>query len=248
MLAWQAKGRSVLVVGGGHVAAGRILNALEADAKVTVIAPHKGLLPEVVRRIDTGQIASYKDKEFDESDLDDVDLCFVAIDSPEVSSRIWRACKERRIPVNVADVPAECDFYFGSQHRDGPLQIMISTNGTAPKLANLIRMYIAQSLPRNAGNACQNVGRLRRKLRAIAPGPSEVSKRMKWFDRVDCVEADCRMVEVCEKYTLDQLVRLTHKDMDRLLLSYGKGEVPAFWKIHEEKPTWEFDGSFGWHC
>ena len=180
MLAWQVKGKSVLVIGGGHVAAGRIVNALEADANVTVLTPRKGLLPEIAHRIDTGQITTYKDKEFEEADLNGVDLCFAAIDSPDVSSRIWRACKERRIPVNVADVPGECDFYFGSQHRDGPLQIMISTNGTAPKLANLIRVYIARCLPRNAGSGCSNVGRLRRKLRAISPGHTEVSKRMKW--------------------------------------------------------------------
>lgn len=83
--------------------------------------------------------------------------------------------------MNVADVPSECDFYFGSQHRDGPLQIMISTNGSAPKLANLIRLRIAESLPWNAGRGCQNVGKLRRKLRIIAPGPAEVTKRMKWY-------------------------------------------------------------------
>jgi precorrin-2 dehydrogenase/sirohydrochlorin ferrochelatase len=180
MLAWQVKNKTILVIGGGPVAASRIHNALEADAKVTVLAPRKSLLPEIAHRIDTAQIA-HKNKEFEESDLDGIDLCFSALDSAEMSSRIWRACKEQRIPVNVADVPSECDFYFGSQHRDGSLQIMISTNGTAPKMANLIRMYIARSLPRNAGNGCQNVGRLRRKLRTIAPGHAEVSKRMKWY-------------------------------------------------------------------
>ena len=108
-------------------------------------------------------------------------MCLTAIDSAEASSQIWKLCKARRIPVNVADVPSECDFYFGSQHRDGQLQIMISTNGSAPKLANLIRLRIAESLPTNAGRGCQNVGKLRRKLRSIAPGRSEGPKRMKWY-------------------------------------------------------------------
>ena len=62
------------------------------------------------------------------------------------------------------------------------------------------------------------------------------------------LKTDFRMVEVCEKYSLDELVRLTTEDMDRLLSYYGKGEVPPFWIIHKEKPVWEFDGSFGWHC
>jgi len=61
-------------------------------------------------------------------------------------------------------------------------------------------------------------------------------------------ETDFRMVEVCEKYSLDELVRLKTEDMDRLLSYYGRGAVPPFWMIYEEKPVWEFDGSFGWHC
>ncbi|KAJ2739428.1 Bifunctional dehydrogenase and ferrochelatase, partial [Coemansia sp. BCRC 34490] len=39
IVAWQAKERSILIVGGGSVAAGRVFNALEADAQVTVVAP-----------------------------------------------------------------------------------------------------------------------------------------------------------------------------------------------------------------
>ena len=108
-------------------------------------------------------------------------MCLTAIDSPDASTQIWKLCKEKKIPVNVADVPSECDFYFGSQHRDGPLQIMISTNGSAPKLANLIRLRVAGSLPANAGQGCVNVGKLRRKLRAIALGSAEGPKRMKWY-------------------------------------------------------------------
>ena len=185
ILAWQIRGKTVLIVGGGHVAAGRLLNVLEADAKVVLVCPHKGLSPEVSHRIftqsSTPQIL-YKDKEFDASDLtDDIAMCLTAIDSPEASTRIWKLCKEKKVPVNVADVPSECDFYFGSQHRDGPLQIMISTNGSAPKLANLIRVRVAESLPANAGQGCLNVGKLRRKLRAIAPGSNEGPKRMKWL-------------------------------------------------------------------
>jgi len=163
-------------------------------------------------------------------------MCLTAIDSPEASSKIWKLCKEKKIPVNVADVPSECDFYFGSQHRDGPLQVMISTNGSAPKLANLIRLRIAESLPSNAGQGCLNVGKLRRKLRSIAPGPSEGPKRMKW------------MIDVCKKYTLDELVRLNDEDMNRLLSHYKEGTVPPYGEIHKEEPAYVFDGSFGWHC
>src|SRR5437667_1994749 len=162
------------------VAAGRILNVLNADAKVTVVSPRDGLNKEVAYRVDHKQV-DYVERKFEPSDLDNVDMVLTAIDDPEASSQIYKLCKERRIPVNVADVPPECDFYFGSMHRDGPLQIMVSTNGNGPKLANIIRRQIASNLPQNLGAAIQKVGTLRRKLRKIAPNPEEGPKRMQWY-------------------------------------------------------------------
>jgi precorrin-2 dehydrogenase/sirohydrochlorin ferrochelatase len=108
-------------------------------------------------------------------------MVLVAVDDPEASTQIWQLCKERRIPANIADVPSECDFFFGSVHRDGPLQIMVSTNGNGPKLASMIRKDIADKLPGDVGDAVRNVGILRRKLRDLAPEPHEGPKRMKWL-------------------------------------------------------------------
>ena len=166
---------------GNQVAAGRILNLLDADAKVTLLSPREGLNDEVAYRVDQKQV-EYLDKRFEPSDLDDPNISMVmtAIDEPDVSTTIWKLCKEKRIAANIADVPPECDFYFGSVHRDGPLQIMVSTNGNGPKLANIVRRQIAAGLPYNIGNAVQRVGMLRRKLRKVAPNIEEGPKRMQW--------------------------------------------------------------------
>jgi hypothetical protein len=56
------------------------------------------------------------------------------------------------------------------------------------------------------------------------------------------------MIGVCQKYSLDQLVRLNDADMDRLLQYYKAGTVPSFVDVHPENGLYEFDGSFGWHC
>jgi precorrin-2 dehydrogenase/sirohydrochlorin ferrochelatase len=195
ILAWQIRNKRVLVVGGGEasllrsilglpltflqVAAGRILNVLNADAKVTVVSPREGLNPEVAYRIEKGQV-DYVDRKFEPSDLDNVDMVLTAVDDPEASTQIWKLCKERKIAANIADVPPECDFYFGSVHRDGPLQIMVSTNGKGPRLANIVRRSIAENLPDNVGEAISKVGKLRQMLRKVAPKPEEGPKRMAW--------------------------------------------------------------------
>ncbi|KAI9830597.1 MAG: Bifunctional dehydrogenase and ferrochelatase [Phylliscum demangeonii] len=180
MLAWQVKNKRILVVGGGEVAAGRILNVLNADAHVTVVSPRIGLNDEVAYRIEQQQV-DYVDRKFEPSDLDGVDLVMTAVDDPEASTQIYKLCQLRHIPANIADVPPECDFYFGSVHRDGPLQIMISTNGNGPKLASIVRKKIAARLPKNIGAAIAKVGMLRRKLRKIAPAIEEGPKRMQWY-------------------------------------------------------------------
>jgi precorrin-2 dehydrogenase / sirohydrochlorin ferrochelatase len=195
ILAWQIRNKRVLVVGGGEVsllkdsmqlpltslqvAAGRILNVLNADAKVTVVSPRQGLNHEVAYRIEKGQV-DYVDRKFEPSDLDNVDMVLTAIDDPEASSQIWKLCKERKIAANIADVPPECDFYFGSVHRDGPLQIMVSTNGKGPRLANIVRRSIAENLPDNVGEAISKIGKLRQMLRKVASNPEEGPKRMAW--------------------------------------------------------------------
>ena len=202
ILAWQIRNKRVLIVGGGEVcdlfnpmtaffrskltetqvAAGRILNVLNADANVTVVSPRDGLNPEVAYRVENRQV-DYVDRKFEPSDLDGVDMVLTAVDDPEASTQIWKLCKERKIAANIADVPPECDFYFGSVHRDGPLQVMVSTNGNGPKLASIVRKQIAAKLPSNIGAAIQKVGTLRQKLRKVAPGNEEGPKRMQWYVR-----------------------------------------------------------------
>ncbi|KAF2837234.1 hypothetical protein M501DRAFT_1032970 [Patellaria atrata CBS 101060] len=232
ILAWQVRNKRVLVVGGGEVAAGRILNVLNADAKVTVVSPREGLNDEVAYRVEQNQV-DYVDRKFEPSDLNGVDMVLTAVDDPEASTQIYKLCKERRIAANIADVPPECDFYFGSVHRDGPLQIMVSTNGNGPKLANIVRRQIAANLPKNIGAAITKVGTLRRKLRKVAPTQEEGPKRMQW------------MSKVCESWSLEELCDMDEEDMERLLGFYKPGIVPAFEEIRlgQNQP---FDGAFGW--
>lgn len=144
------------------------------------MCPATGLNKEVAYRVSEKQI-THVDRVFEPSDLDNADMAMVAIDDPAASTVIWKLCKEKKIPANIADVPPECDFYFGSVHRDGPLQIMVSTNGRGPRLAASIRRFIAGKLPKNAGNAIDVIGELRMKLRKVAPKVEDGPKRMRWY-------------------------------------------------------------------
>ncbi|KIW63211.1 hypothetical protein PV04_10075 [Phialophora macrospora] len=241
ILAWQIKGKEVLVVGGGEVAAGRIVNLLNADAKVTVVCPRNGLNEEVAYRVEQKQV-KHVDRIFLPLDLEpekNVAMVLTAVDDPEASTRIWQYCKKLKVPANIADVPPECDFYFGSVHRDGPLQIMVSTNGNGPRMAAAIRRQIGDMLPKGTGDSIKKVGQLRRKLRRVAPGKRtrDISKRMGW------------MSDVCDKWTTEDFNAMDEEDMDKLVQYYEAGIVPSFEEIrlgYRGDIVWEFDGSFGW--
>jgi precorrin-2 dehydrogenase/sirohydrochlorin ferrochelatase len=209
LIAWQLEDKNVLVVGGGDVASSRIQHVLAAGANITVVSPSQGMNHQTRSLIDTGSENRivFHDRTFVSTDLDGADMVLTAIDDVELSRDIGTSCRARRIPVNVADDPSYCDFYFGSQIQQGPLQIMVSTNGKSPKLANIIRKWIEESIPTRAGEAIEKVGLLREKLRERAPGVGgDISKRrMKW------------MVDLCTSWEIEDLALLTDRQMEKLL-------------------------------
>ncbi|KAG8947619.1 Bifunctional dehydrogenase and ferrochelatase [Tulasnella sp. 424] len=228
IIAWQLRDKRVLLVGGGHVASGRLSHLLDADALVTLISPKTGLHPLVIHRIFEDDYAktriTYLDRPFaGEQDLDGMDMVLTAIDDVELSRSICHMARARKIPVNVADVPPECDFYFGSMIRKGPLQVMVSTGGKGPKLANIIRRKMEDALPDNVGDAIERVGELRAELRKRAPGVGGRlgQKRMDW------------MTKVCETWSLDELGQLDEAAIE-FLLDHGwsqKARVPSFEEV-----------------
>jgi precorrin-2 dehydrogenase/sirohydrochlorin ferrochelatase len=257
LVAYQVRSKPVLVVGGGAVAAGRILSLLNADAHVHLVCPLSGCNAEVQHRIRTCDNLTHHDRNFHASLLHEINptIVLTAIDDPVVSSQIYKLCHELRIPINVADVPPECDFYFGSVHRDGPLQVMVSTNGNGPKLANIVRRQIAGNLPENLGEAITRVGQLRKRLRKVAGAQEDGPRRMEWMSRV------------CEEWTLEELCQLGDAEMEALLEGYKEGRVVTLKEIRgepdqEDSPVEEeeseddnadrlvfeeaFEGSFGW--
>ncbi|KAJ3535039.1 hypothetical protein NMY22_g6669 [Coprinellus aureogranulatus] len=222
LIAWQLKGKKVLIVGGGEVGAQRIDSILATDAHIDLVSPSDGLHPrtrQFLRSYSTrithfDQPFSFVDKDQDHTaaaqqaiNVGAYDMVLTALDDNDLSRRIVEACRALRVPVNAADIPDLCDFYFGGQVRDGPLQIMISTNGNGPRIAALIKDRVKGALSGQEGRALVRAGALRAKLKERAPGVGgEVGKRrMRWMSRV------------CETWSLEELGSLDDAEMERLL-------------------------------
>ncbi|KAJ1820638.1 uroporphyrin-III C-methyltransferase [Coemansia sp. RSA 2675] len=211
ILAWQATNKTVLIVGGGAVAAGRAFNALEADARVVIVAPD--INDELQYRVDRGQV-SWRPRKFEDADLDGADMVLTAISDAEESRRIVNACRNLRIPVNAADINDLCDFWFMSTHRDHSVQIAVSTNSKAPRLANRIRRQVAAALPRGTGLAVEQIGRLRKRIREADPKPENSKRRMTW------------LMQLCDYWPIEQLANLDSDNIDSLLEAYVRNDDP----------------------
>lgn len=132
-----------LVVGGGAVAARKIRTLLPYGPHLTVCAP--SVLPE----LEALPGLTLRREPFSPTLLEGAFFVIAATDDPELNSHIARLCRERNIPVNVADPGTESTFLFPSVVRRGPLTVGISTGGKSPSAAHYLKEQIEGLLPDN---------------------------------------------------------------------------------------------------
>ncbi len=214
----------MLIVGGGQVASSRIEHILAADANIVLLAPHKGVNSRTKQCIDLypNRITHYDRRFTGPAELHKMDMVLTALDDPVRSREIVEMCRQQKIPVNAADIPDLCDFYFGAQIRDGPLHILISTNGSGPRIAALIKSKLKDGLSGYEGEAITRVGELRERLKDRAPGVGgPVSrKRMKW------------MTQLCNEWHLEDLTQLDDAMVTKLLdEGWEKDRVPSIQQV-----------------
>ena len=155
------QGKKVLVVGGGRVAARKVLDLLSCQAKVTVVSPR--LEPQLKRWAQGGEITSFIE-EYNADFLQGAALVIGATSDTQVNRRIAADCKERNIHVNIVDVPALCTFFVPALLRQGPLTIAVSTGGKSPAFARRIREELQDTYSREHGEFVDYLGLLRSRI------------------------------------------------------------------------------------
>lgn len=128
------------MVGGGPMAAAKIAPLREAGAVIHVVAP------TICPALDQTAVAAVAWREFEPRDLEDVWLV-VAAATPAVNRDVAAEAERRRLFVNAVDDPENATVYLGGVVRRGGATIAISTDGTAPALAGLLREALDAALP-----------------------------------------------------------------------------------------------------
>ena len=151
------RGRRALVVGDGEAADTKAAALARAGAEV------------------------HRATSFAPSMLDGAALVFVAGARRTVAEQVARAAEARGLWVNVMDEPRLCSFLMPALVERGPVTVAISTSGTAPMLARLLREWLDLALPRRLGTLAALAGRFRPLVRRRLP---DLATRRRFWHRL----------------------------------------------------------------
>jgi uroporphyrin-III C-methyltransferase/precorrin-2 dehydrogenase/sirohydrochlorin ferrochelatase len=157
------KSKSVLLVGGGTVAARKFALLADAGASVTVVAP--ALCDELLAAHARGGFA-HQARKFTAADLDGRWLVVAATNDREVNARVAAGAAQARIPCNVVDDRELSSFIMPAIIDRSPVQIAVSTGGASPVLARLIRERLETLLDGSLGTLAAFADRWRDRVKA----------------------------------------------------------------------------------
>lgn len=170
------RNKPVLVVGGGDVAARKIALLLRAGAQVNIVA--LALCEELTALERNGEVNWFA-RDYQPAQLDTVFLVIAATDDTQLNGRVFTDAGERRLLANVVDDQPKCSFIFPSIVDRSPLVVAISSSGTAPVLARLLREKLEALLPANLGQMAEIAGQWRDKVKQRF---SKMSERRRFWE------------------------------------------------------------------
>lgn len=193
--------KTFLIVGGGDVAKRKIDRLLQFTNRIIVIAEHTDLKPKGGIRILRRPLKL--------ADLEMGDYVIAATDERNTNRTIAEYCSANRIPVNVVDDPELCSFIFPSIVKRGDLTIGISTGGTSPAYAQLMRKTLEKNLPDHIGGILERMGKLRKTVPSLVP---EQDRRSKCYREI-LSELLMRDNQVDDK-EIDEIIRRWHYHLE----------------------------------
>lgn len=161
-------GRPVLVVGAGEVAARKVALLIAAGAEVTVGAPQA--CPAIARLVRERRVR-HRAGEYAPDWLDDAWLAIAATSDAAVNRAVAADAARRRVFANVVDDGAASSFHVPAIVDRSPLVVAISSGGSAPMLARLVRERLESLLDAALGPLAALLERRRTRIRERLPEP-----------------------------------------------------------------------------
>ena len=158
-LSFKVKGKRIIIVGGTDEALNKVRLVSKTTGSIEIYSCH-------IEADFSAFPVNIFERAIRADDIAGAALVFVAEEGEDAELAKAEA-RRLGIPLNVVDVPGECDFYAPSIVDRAPLTVAISTEGDAPVLARLVRAQIEALLAPGIGKIASLAGSLRHKVESL---------------------------------------------------------------------------------
>ena len=156
-LTFKLENKRVLVLGAGKIGTGKAQLLIDAGARVDMISK------DVLAPLPEG-LSSFQQREYEYGDLAGYMLVISAVADDKTNDVIVSEAAELGIWLNCVDIPDRCDFYFMALHTAGDVTVAVTSRGSAPALAQVIRDEVAKAVPENTAQVAAQIRRERDEL------------------------------------------------------------------------------------
>lgn len=137
------RGKKILIVGAGTIAARRAEALLGFGPDLTVVAPE---ISEKILELAKKGCLQVRTRAYKTGDCQGCWMVLAASDDRNLNAQVCKEAKEAGAVVNNASDRTQCDFYFPGLIRRGPAVIGINAGGADHKLAKALRIQIEKGL------------------------------------------------------------------------------------------------------
>lgn len=156
-------GRQCMVIGGDEEAVEKVHRLLDARAKITVVSP---TLHVDLRKLTASGKIIHRGRTFRSSDAQGVVLILnVLKEDLDLAKSLYELAKTERCLVWSLDQPDYSTIVMPALVKRGNLRIAISTSGTAPALAKVLRQNLDSFLDEEFEQFLDWLGALREELK-----------------------------------------------------------------------------------
>ena len=164
------RGKRVVLIGGGLVAARKAQMLLESGARLIIIAERIDDALETACENTTAEIVRSK---YSKDYLAEATLAIAATNNHKLNEQIYKDCQQHEVLCNIVDEPELCDFFVPAIVRRRDLQIAIGTDGNCPAYAGHIRKKIEDAFTDEHGLFLDELEKLRKKVLADIPDAND---------------------------------------------------------------------------
>ncbi len=210
--------QSVLLIGGGEVAERKLDLLLKANAKLTIVSPKfTDYIEELISS--NKNITSINDDYRKEYMKNTFSFVIAATNNESLNEDIAKQANKQGILVNVVDKPNICDFIFPSILERGPITVAVSTGGSSPVLARMLRTKLETMIPGAYGRLAKIISDNRIPVRKKLINSQ--SNRIFWEEMLNG-----KFVELVLSDQDDAAVKYLNQEIDRFdEQKKGEGEV-----------------------